>query len=336
MPKKVTMQDIADKLNISKNSVSQALSGKTGVSEHTRQLIKKTADELGYKYGSSRSLTTNKGKNIGIIASDFAFSQKSFFGEIYLTVDKELKKRNMNLLIESIDDHSRDNLILPSFVENQSVSGILIISHISTGYINRIIGTGIPTVLIDHHHPFNPADAILLNNRFAAYKAVQHLIDLGHTNIGFVGNVDFSPSYQERLEGYLLALRENGIHAQQSFMVTDIVESGEQVNEAMEQLQQQPTAWFCVNDGFGFFVLTSLQSKGYKIPTDISVCSFDNGDLSRLTTPKTTTMNVDLAVYGKKAVEQLLWRMDNPDEELQEILLNSTLIKRDSTGPAPK
>lgn len=334
MQKKVTMQDIANELNISKNAVSQALSGKTGVSESTRTLVIQTADKMGYLYNLNNN-SKNKlqsPKSIGLIASDFAFSQKNFFGEIYLTIERELQKRGMHLKIQSIDGHTKDNLLLPSFVQDHSVSGILIISHITTEYINRIIDTGIPTVMVDHHHPFNSTDAVLLNNRFAAYKAVQHLIDLGHTDVGFMGNVDFAPSYQERMEGYRLALKDNGLKPNQQHMITDIPESGNSINEKINQMKQQPTAWFCVNDGYGFLVLSGLQMQGYKIPHDISVCSFDNGDLSRLATPKTTTVDVDLTLYGKRAVEQLLWRIDHPNEEVQEILLNTHLIKRESTG----
>nr|WP_236784596.1 LacI family DNA-binding transcriptional regulator [Alteribacter salitolerans] len=329
------MQDIADKLKISKNSVSQALSGKPGVSEATRKKIEQTAKSLGYRYSGAK-VNTNGGQSVGniaLIASEFAFSLKSFFGEIYLAIDKEVKKRGMNLHIHSIDDVTRANLVLPEDVENNSVSGIIVLSHISTEYINKIINLGIPTVMIDHHHPFNHADAILINNRFAAYKAVHHLIELGHQNIGFVGNVDYSPSYLERWEGYLLALKDNDIEPKEELMVTDVAENGDSINNALNQINELPTAWFCTNDGYGFLILTSLQTRGLRVPKDASVCSFDNGQLSRISTPPTTTMNVDLTLYGKRAIEQLFWRMDNPNEPFQETLIDSTIIIRDSTGP---
>lgn len=333
MQKKVTMQDIADHLNISKNSVSQALSGKPGVSETTRTIIHETAEKLGYNYSAVKKQVDSG--SVALLASDFAFSQKSFFGQIYLTVEKELKNRGMNLVIQSIDDETRDHLVLPSIIENKSVKGILILSHISTDYINKIIDTGIPTVMIDHHHPFNSADAILLNNRFAAYTAIHHLLELGHKKIGFIGNTRLSPSYQERFEGYRLALNEYGIEPNGNFMLTTIEETAEKVNQELSSIDLQPTAWFCLNDGFGFLVLTYLQSKGIQVPKEVSVCSFDNGQLSQISSPSTTTMSVNLPLYGKKAVEQLFWRMENRDEPTQEILLSSKLIIRDSTGPSP-
>jgi LacI family transcriptional regulator len=336
MERKVSMQDIADRLNISKNSVSQALSGKPGVSEETRQLVQKVADELGYQYAGSRKLKqpehTNGPKNIALIASDFAFSLVSFFGEIYLSVEKEVRDRGMNLFIESINSESKEKLILPSLLSNHQIDGILILSHISTDYIAKVIDTGIPTVLIDHHEPSLQADAILTNNRFGAFSAVEHLIQLGHQEIGFVGDVHFSPSYQERLDGYLLALRNYGLEPKHEFIFTKAQEDLGELNQYFEALDTKPSAWFCVNDGHGFLITSLLQQKGYKVPEDVSVCNFDNGQLSQIATPKITTMDIDLKYFGKKAVEQLWWRIHHRDEPIQEILLPTKLLVRDSTA----
>jgi LacI family transcriptional regulator len=336
MERKVSMQDIADRLNISKNSVSQALSGKPGVSEETRQLVQKVADELGYQYAGSRKLKqsehTTGPKNIALIASDFAFSLVSFFGEIYLSVEKEVRDRGMNLFIESINSDSKEKLILPSLLSNHQIDGILILSHISTDYIAKVIDTGIPTVLIDHHEPSLQADAILTNNRFGAFSAVEHLIQLGHQEIGFVGDVHFSPSYQERLDGYLLALRNYGLEPKHEFIFTKAQEDLGELNQYFEALDTKPSAWFCVNDGHGFLITSLLQQKGYKVPEDVSVCNFDNGQLSQIATPKITTMDIDLKYFGKKAVEQLWWRIHHRDEPIQEILLPTKLLVRDSTA----
>lgn len=330
----MTMQDIADQLNISKNSISQALSGKPGVSDETRRLVQDTADKLGYSYPNSRNQKqTDKktSRNIALIASDYAFSLKSFFGEIYLSVEKELRTRGMNLFIEPIDSDSKKNLTLPSLLTNHEIEGILILSHINTEYISKIINTGIPTVLIDHHEPHLEADSILTNNRFGAFTAVEHLIQLGHREIAFVGNVDISPSYQERLEGYLLALKRYGIKQNEDLILTNAQENQHDINSLLNSLQDKPSAWFCVNDGHGFLVTSVLQQRGFKVPEDASVCSFDNGQLSQIATPMITTMDIDLNYYGKKAVEQLCWRIENKGEPIQEILLPTKLIIREST-----
>ncbi|KJE25709.1 bacterial regulatory s, lacI family protein [Geobacillus kaustophilus] len=336
MKKRVTMQDIADRLNISKNSVSQALRGKEGVSEETRELVKRVAKEMGYEYPASRAKSRGKPpKQIALIASDRTFSLK-FFGEIYLSIEQEALSRGMKLHIQSVNKEQKEQLLLPSFIEEKQVDGVIVLSHISTEYIQQIIATGIPTVLVDHHHPNIPADAVLTNNRFGAYAAVQHLLELNHTDIAFVGDINYSPSYQERYEGYLLALKDYGVKPNEEWMFRHAQEDETAIASYIRGLKHQPTAWFCVNDGLGFFVTTALQQYGLKVPDDVSVCSFDNGQLSQIATPKITTVDIDLKRYGKRAVELLLWRWDNPNEPFQEVLLSTKLIKRESTAAKQK
>lgn len=332
MSKKVVMQDIADRLNLSKNSVSQALSGKDGVSEETRRKIIETAEAMGYRYAKKPSASSqNQAKTVGLIASDFAFSMK-FFGEIYLAVEREAKNHGINLLIQSITPEMQGSLLLPSFIEDNQVDGILILSHISTAYIGNVIEQGIPTVLIDHHHPLLQADAVLTNNRFSAYIAVKHLLDFGHRDIGILGNVAVSPSYQERWEGYMLAMREHGLEPSEARMLVHTVEEEEIIAQAMHRVTEQPSAWFCLNDGFAFYVSSALRGLGHRIPDEISICGFDNSHYSQMASPKITTMEIDLPLFAHKAFEQLLWRIKNPDEAYQEILLPTYLIERESTG----
>lgn len=332
MSKKVVMQDIADRLNISKNSVSQALSGKDGVSEETRRKIIETAEEMGYKYAKKQSGGDKQVKTIGLIASEFAFSMKNFFGEIYLSIEREATRHGIKLLIQSITPDMRDSLILPSFIGDDGVDGILILSHISTPYIEKVIAQEIPAVLIDHHHPLLHADAVLTNNRFGAYTAVKHLLDLHHRDIAVIGNVDVSPSYQERWEGYLLALREHGIEPREDRMLVHVAEDETAIDDALRGMTSQPSAWFCLNDGFGFYVCSSLRNAGHQIPDDISICGFDNTHFSQMSLPKITTMDIDLPLFAHKAFSQLLWRIDHPEEAYQEILLPTHLIERESTG----
>ena len=337
MHKKIVMQDIADRLQLSKNSVSQALTGKDGVSEETRRLIMKTAQEMGYNYkGKISERKSAPARRIGLIASEYAFSMENFFGKIYIDVEREAQKHNFNLQIQSISPAMRDGLTLPAFLADNKVDGLLVLSHISTPYIERILRERVPTVLIDHHHPTLHTDAILTNNRFGAYMAVKHLLDLGHTKIGIIGNVDASPSYQERYEGYLLALREHGIKPSESLMYVRVPEEASAIQNVLQQAGDTPTAWFGMNDGFAFYVCNALHSAGRRIPEDISICGFDHTHFSDMCHPKLTTMEIDIGQFARKALHQLMWRMDNPDEVYQEILLPTRLLPRDSTGPVRK
>ncbi|THE13946.1 LacI family DNA-binding transcriptional regulator [Bacillus timonensis] len=332
MNKKVTMQDIADYLNISKNSVSQALSGKPGVSDETRKQVQETANKLGYNYTPRQSNTISKMENIALIASDFALSQTSFFGKIYLSVQKEVKKKGMNLLIESISPKDAKELVLPYFIKSKSVQGIIILSHITTDYINEVISTGIPTILIDHHHPHIEADSILTNNRFGAYLAVEYMIKRNHKNIAFVGNAPFSPSYYERLQGYIMAHEDYHLPVKNKFILKDSPDQEDIVKQFIDNLEEMPTAWFCINDRLGYIVNNLLKERGYQVPEEVSVFSFDNGQLCQLSTPRISSVDIDLQQYGIKGVELLLWRMEHPNDPHQEIVISPRIVEGQSIG----
>lgn len=337
MRKRIVMQDIADKLNISKNSVSQALSGKDGVSEETRRRVIRAAEEMGYQYTKKRTVRqAQEARTIGLIASERTFSLKSFFGEIYLSIEREAQRHDIRLVIQSISNEDCEQMTMPAFVQDKSVDGILILSHISTAYINHVIAQGIPVVLIDHHHPDIEADAVLTNNRFGAFNAVKHLIDLNHRNVAVIGNVNQSPSYQERWEGYMLALRDHGIEPQHELMFLDVAEDEQSIESAITTMPEMPDAWFCLNDGYSFILCNVLKKRGYQIPDDISICGFDNNIYSQVSEPKITTMAIDLNVFAHKALSQLIWRIENPQEIHFETLLPTRLIKRDSTAQSTR
>lgn len=334
--KKVTMQTIADELGLSKNAISIALRGADGISDSTREIIVKKADQLGYSY-SKKNDNLNDKKNIAFVAADHIFSSsllnRSFFSHIYMCLNEETEKLGWDIGLHSITEAQIKEKQLPTQLDKDTIDGIIVLSHLTDEYIDLIIDTTIPTVVIDHHYPGMQADCILTNNRFGAYIISEHLISQGHTEIGFIGNVSHSPSYQERLEGYQLAFKKADLPLPGSqFIKTDIVESDVAVNEYLASLEKLPSAWFCVNDGLMFYTYSFMQNNGIKVPDDISLTCYDNGDLSRLTTPNITTMDVDLPSYGRAAFSQLIWRMENPSEMYREILLPSQLLKRESVA----
>jgi len=192
---------------------------------------------------------------------------------------------------------------------------------------------GIPTVFIDHHHPDLKVDCILTNNRFGSYEAVKHLIDMGHKKIGFLGNIGSSPSYQERWWGFQLALQDAGIPILKDAVRLDIMENEENITSYINELKELPTGWFCTNDTIAFILQNSLYKLGIKVPDDISVCGFDNIQLSALSNPPLTTVNIDKELYGKRAVERLIWRKDQPESPTEEILISTNLVIRKSTKP---
>ncbi|WP_271004068.1 substrate-binding domain-containing protein [Listeria seeligeri] len=333
--KKVTMQDIADKLNITKNSVSQALGNKNGVSEQTKLAVFKMADELGYKYKKEIAREVVKEK-FALLATSFALSQRSFFGEIIDNMKQSITARQGELVIVPVTDEEAEAQQIPDLLMNENWTGIFLLSHINTAYSKQIIELDIPVVLIDHHDPHLQADAVISQNKDGAFTAVEFLIQNHHQNIGFLGDITFSPSYEERFEGYKKALGYYQIPFNEKYAITRIKEEQTSLYKTLDALDELPTAWFCVNSGLGFILNTYLQSKGYNIPRDLSIICFDNTEFTVLSKPPLTTMCTNLSFMGEKAVELMYNRIRKPDEGFVHLALATNLVVRESVNTNKK
>lgn len=339
--KKTTMQDIADKLHISKNSVSQALGDKGGVSQQTKMMVRQVAEELGYQYKKKQSSRNRSGSSAtsdkyALFATEFALSHKSFFGEILRYIEKEIVNRGNQLFIFSVSPKDISEAALPKSFNKTDYRGLFILSHIDRQYTQLLLNLQVPAVMVDHHDPHLEVDCVLSQNKTGGYLSTEYLIHLGHKKIGFLGDIDWSPSYEERWEGYLKALRDYHVPYEKAITITKIREERTVLFQELEALSKRisdwPTAWICVNSGMGFILISYFQSIGYRIPDDVSVCCFDDTEFTVLSKPQITTMAIDLKDMGQKAVELLEWRIQHPDQAYLEIMLPTHLIERESTS----
>ncbi|MGX7196445.1 LacI family DNA-binding transcriptional regulator [Enterococcus olivae] len=306
--KKTSMQDIADALGISRNSVSQALRGKSGVSKSTQISVKKKADELGYQY-NEHTLQNDK-KKILLIATEFAFSQLSFFGEIIKSMENVCKTAGHNLQNFVLTSEILLNQKLPK--DLNSFDGIIILSHSSNSYIKKIIDSHLPVILVDHHDPSLLADAILSKNTDGAFQAVSLLADHGHKRIGFIGDIDFSPSYLERYRGYQRAFKEFNFTHEEDIELIQIEETQGALFTKLKKIQHMPDAWFCVNSGLAFMLNNYLQTAGYTIPDDIGIICFDDTEFTRMAVPQITNVATNLQYMGQLVIKVLLERIADP------------------------
>jgi LacI family transcriptional regulator len=130
-------------------------------------------------------------------------------------------------------------------------------------------------------------------------------------------------------------MNEFGLPIREDWILRNAEENTNYMMKAIQSMDELPSAWFCVNDGLGFLLCSTLQQLGVRIPEQVSIVSFDNGYLSQVSMPPITSMDINLKLYGRKAVEQLMRRMDHPSEPFTELLLPTKMLIRHSTGPAP-
>jgi LacI family transcriptional regulator len=330
MGKKVSMLDIAQKLGISKNTVSLALRGMPGLNEQTRQLIITTANELGYSYTKN----SEGSKNICLILSKSTRNSVGFFNYIQFGMEAEAKKQGINIIIYYYDE-GKEVFETPLCVKDGMISGIITLGKISRKTITTIIGFKLPVVMVDDYFENININCILTDNISGGYMATEYLIKNGYTKIGFLGDTQLSSSFWDRYQGYLKALNDHNIPFRKEYLFPKSVEklSNSGMDLVVQELRlknELPDAFFCCNDSEAIILNKALSMLGISIPEDISVIGFDDIEFSQSMTPELTTMRVEKELMGTKAIEMLVNIMYTPSMISEKLLLNTTLIKRKS------
>ncbi len=323
--KKVSMQDIADSLGISKNSVSQALRDAKGVSEETKQLVRLKAREMGYTY--KKADPKQRGK-ILLLATQFVFQQTSFFGEIIDSCQKKADDLGYQFETKCLTTDMLRHMTIPD--EWHTYSGIVALSHSDNNYLSQLQTLQIPIVLVDHHHPKLNVDSILSQNIDGTYKAISLLKEQEITSIGFLGDTSFSPSYAERFIGYKQAVSELDLVVDDSMMITAIEESQGALFDKLKSIHKMPKAWFCVNSGLAFMLTSFLQSNGYTIPDDVSIMCFDDTEFTRMAHPTITNIATDLEYMGMLAIETLNKRIEGDTSPITYQQIMPEIVLRES------
>jgi LacI family transcriptional regulator len=337
--KKITMKDIATKLNVSTNAVSLALNDRIGVSEDTRALIIKTASEIGYFDENPSYVSKNTTKNICLLIESRFFIDVPFYSRVILGIENESKKNGYDIIVSFV---TTEEFEIPACIENRKVTGILIVGTIKDDYVKIITSYNIPVVMVDHASQIISTDAILTQNITGSFIATQHLINKGHRNIGFCGDIDASLSFKERWLGFYEALREFGIHQGltldeiSKYSVVGKIEqyvlqrNYSELAKIISNLKAMPSAFICSNDSTANCLYYALELLDLKVPEDVSVIGFDDTAMCTVRRPYLTTIRVNKELMGETAVKRLLWRISNVHEPFVKIGMEVSFIERES------
>lgn len=327
---KVTLENISETLGVSKNTVSKALRGAPGVSDDLRQKIVQLATEIGYKkivqpVGNSLKDITVIGRKCFL--AEATFWPKVLYGITHYASDKEIK-----ISIANIDETKEENPATLSSIISHDSDGYIIIGTIGDYLLGKIAATRVPTVVVDHFSKAVDCDYINSSNRIGIYKAVKHLYAANHRKIGFIGNSYFASSFQERYAAYLESMDEFSLSVQSDFVWLDAeyLDTQYYINKInlYREYDNFPTAWVCINDKTALSFMNALMELGIKVPDDLSLVGFDN--ITDFSYPGLTTVEVPKQSLGEKAVEQILYRSQNPEAPYVNIILNTQLIQRGS------
>ncbi|HHX60915.1 MAG TPA: substrate-binding domain-containing protein [Epulopiscium sp.] len=330
MRKNITLKDIAQKLQISSVTVSKALNDKDGVSEELRQKIKDLANEMGYRINTvARSMKEGCSYNIGIVIPDrFTGGVQSFYLNFYQSVSKVLEQYDYYGILQLLSKEDEEDLILPRIYNENRVDGLIVLGQVSRNYVKTLQNMEIPVVFLDFYDEHLDMDSVITDNFYGSYRITNYLMNSGHREIGFVGDIYATSSIQDRFLGYYKSLLEHKIELKQEFIIKDRDEHGKYIE--LEFPEHMPTAFVCNCDQIAYDVIEKLKKMDYDVPGDISVVGFDNDIYATISSPQITTIEVDTEEMAATAVEYILEKIKNNEREYGRVSIKGRIIYRES------
>ena len=342
--KPTTLSDIAATVGVAPMTVSRVLNQNGYVSSETRDRVLSVVKEMNYRRnGLARSLKRQRTETIGLVLGDIS---NPYSTELARAVRQAATANNYNLFI-CISEHSAEEDIAAfESLTNHSVDGIIVATRANDAgdeYLKSIVENNVPVVVIGRDFYHEQIDYISADNLRGGFEATQHLIDLGHRRIGFIGATLDSGAKLKRLQGYLDALREHKIEVDERLITGrrearsgvpgySTEEIGYEGMKRLLSLPNRPTAVFARNDFTAIGAMTAIKEAGLRIPQDVAIIGFDDIPLAIHTSPSLSTVRQPMRLQGQIAAEFLLRRIENEEIPMrEERILDCELIIREST-----
>jgi len=329
----VKIKDVAKKAGVSVTSVSRVLNGGKYVRDEIRERVLKTVEEMGYTPSSiARSLVLRKTNMIGVIIPDLT---SSFHSTILSSIEEVASRNSYSILVSNIaEDIEKEKMYLNDF-KQMRVSGIIVMHEKVNPEIIQIFNTMEMPIVFSSVKPkgVNNFTSIVINNTKASYDATKYLIDLGHRQIAFIGgDMNDITSGQERYNGFMSAMEDNGIKVEENFVKFGdykVNDGYAKMNEILKK-KPYPTAVFAASDDMAVGAMNAIFDHGLRVPDDISVMGFDGSNFTEFIRPKLTSMEQPIRELGKLSVELLIRQINNQDRFLDEVIVSHKLVVRDS------
>jgi len=329
---KVVMKDIADALGVSVVSVSKALNDLEGVSDRLRELIKNKALEMGYRGVVMKNAKPSKLFNIGVVIPERFISKannpQDFYLEFFQVITTYNQQNNYNTMLYILSEDDEDQLIVPNMISEKKVDAVIFLAELKSSYLSFIKTLSTPKVFLDFFGKSVDIDSVTTDNYTGSYELTLSLINHGHQEIGFVGNIAATTSIQDRFLGFQKALFEHNIRFNPNYLLIDRDEHGKFID--IELPEKLPTSFVANSDRAAYELIKQLKQKGYQIPGDVSIVGFDNDMYSKLSNPKLTTVEVAKQSMVQTACDFIYKKIDDEKIKLGKIMIKGHLIQRQS------
>ncbi len=348
MAERVTIQDIADALGLSRNTVSKAINNTGVLADSTREKILQKAIEMGYKqfsYLASLPNSEEENEQTAKAAGEIALFTGNFIGNSHFAsimldkFQKDISALGYSMTIHRVSPENVKTQTLPITFNPINTKGIMCIEMFDYNYCKMLSELNIPMLMVDgpvltYARPLN-ADMLLMNNNTGIFELINNLQKKGLSKFGFVGKITHCRSFFERYTAFRDAMYLYSLPIVEEYSLTQASPNSmhytEYLYNSVENMKELPEVFICANDFAAIDLLQALKKQGISCPDDILIVGFDDSPESRLMTPKLTTCHIHSQIMGFSAAQLLISRIKQPDLNYRTLYTETDLIYREST-----
>jgi len=331
-----TLKKVAEYAGVSTSTVSRVIAGKPYVKEETRRRVLQAVQELSYSPNIlAKSLKEGRTNTIALMIPSI---QNQMFPIVTRGVEDTARKYGYTVILCNTDENIEVEKEYIRKLQDRWIDGFIVGSMLpASDHIRKLKADGFPVVLTSRYYG-DPIDAVIIDNHRAAYDAVSYLIKTGHEKIAIaVGRRQLS-LYQQRLEGYLDALKDHGLPVDESLIMHETHGTNSFYGLTQKLLDNLiPDAIFATSDPKAIVVIRAIKDRGLRIPEDISVIGIDDIEMSALIEPPLTTVSQPLYKIGALAAKKLIALIEHKNKSKEPPapvvdVLETELIIRKSTA----
>ena len=334
----VSIADVALHAGVSVGTVSHVLNHPERVARKTRARIEAAMSELGFVPNDlARQLRAGTSRVLAYVMLD---ASNPFFTDVARGIDSHIESAGLNLILCDSRESAERELSFLNLLEQQRVQGVLItpVDTYNSG-LKALTSRGTPVVVVDRTTGSHASCEVGVDDLLGGRLAIEHLLELGHRRIAFIGGPWSLRQVQDRHDGAAAALREAGDAASELVVMRTeslTVASGRDAGERLSGLPigRRPTAAFCANDLLALGLLQHCVSSGRTVPDDLNIVGYDDIDFAAAAAVPLTSVRQPRHLLGRRAAELLLDEATNPEHEHVNQLFTPELIVRRSTSRA--
>lgn len=331
------MRDIAKIAGVSSATVSRVINGSNIVKPETAEKVRRVIDELKFiPNGSATTLKYGRSSTYGLIIPDIT---NPFFPEFIQSFEGLLAGTNHNMMMATAGIHAPGMQTTIHRMLVRQVEGIaLLASEIETGPIESMINNHVPLVTMDRRLIGKGLSDVLVDSSGGMKQAVDHLYQLRHRKIGYIGGSSGPTISDHRLRSFLNAMKAFELSPEPQFLRVGNyrISGGEKAMSELLELEVRPTAIIAANDLTAIGVLRIIHKHGLSVPGDISIVGFDDIELSDIVYPPLTTLRLPREQLARKFVDALEAFIPDPLRAGKQFKVGTSLVIRNSTGPLKK